>query len=279
MELSQTELLTSSLAIDFGIQLLGFIHAASLKTEKLYDLCGSGTFLTLALYSFFEGQQRNYDGRSFAASLLTAIWAIRLGVFLFSRVLLVGKDKRFDEVKSDIPKFAIFWFMQGVWVFVSMLPVLLLNSENREGDGLSTLDIIGIALWGFGFLFETIADIQKSIFKANNPETNRWIDTGLWSISRHPNYFGEIIIWVGVYLVCWTGLPTWGKVVGALSPVIVSLLLCFVSGIPILERNADKKWGHLPEYQEYKRTVSVLVPLPFGSCCKGSKAGEPGLLS
>lgn len=261
--LNQSRLLLSALGIDFAAQALGFVHAAAFRTEKLYDFFGSGTFLGLTAYTFFMGVKTT---RASVASALAATWAARLGVFLFGRVLAVGHDKRFEEAKANLPKFAVFWFMQGVWVFATLLPVMLLNSYQGDDSALNALDYIGISVWAAGFLIETTADVQKMLFKKRNPNTTTWIEEGLWGYSRHPNYFGEITLWVGMYLLSWNGLSGGLRAVAAISPVFITLLLCFASGIPILEASADKRWGELAEYQAYKKRVSILVPLPRGWC-------------
>ena len=245
---------------------MGFLHAVAFKTEKLYDFCGSGTFLTLGIYSYVTGSAKG-GSRALIASSLASVWAVRLGLFLFSRVLMVGKDRRFDEVKSDWKKFGVFWFGQAMWCYTVMLPVMLLNYTKEEDRPLNALDYIGIAVWGVGFLVETIADLQKAYFKYKNPDIGTWIDSGLWAYSRHPNYFGEITLWIGNYLLCWNGLSGTMRGVSALSPIFITLLLLFGSGVPILERQADARWGHLPEYQSYKRRVNVLVPLPSCASC------------
>lgn len=259
MPMSSSFLLSIAVAVDFGLQFLGFIQAIALKTEKFYDLCGSATYLILISFTFFCGVK---GPRASIASALAAIWAFRLGVFLFKRVLFVGKDKRFDDAKENIPKFAFFWFLQGVWIYSTLMPVLLLNSFSYRPHSLKVLDYIGIFVWVIGFLIESIADHQKLVFKEKHPNISMWIESGLWGYSRHPNYFGEITLWIGMYLLSWNGLTSGLRVLAAISPVLTTTLLCFVSGIPILEANADKKWGDIREYQEYKKSVSILVPLP-----------------
>jgi len=264
--MSVAKVLLPCLGIDFGIQAVGYLHACVFRTEKLYDFCGAGAFLGVTAYSYFGGLAANQP-RAIIASALAAAWAARLGSFLFARVIIFGRDRRFDEVKNDLPKFGVFWFMQGVWVFASLLPILLLNSQAAQ-PALSALDWVGIAVWGLGFTTEVLADVQKFQFKVNNPDTSKWIDQGLWSYSRHPNYFGEMTLWVGMYLLCFQGMETGGKIAAVVSPLFVSSLLLFASGIPILEKNADKKWGHLEEFRKYKEEVSILVPLPRGVCSR-----------
>jgi len=189
---------------------------------------------------------------------MVTAWALRLGSFLTHRVLTRGEDKRFDEVKEDPGAFLVWWGVQGVWVFVTLLPTLLLHSS-AASPTLGAIDCLGWALWGAGFLLEVVADAQKSAFKNKEENQGKFIDTGLWSISRHPNYLGEILLWSGVCLSAMSSLRG-PQHLAILSPVMVALLITKVSGIPILERNGEEKWGHTEEYRRYLREVPVLLP-------------------
>ena len=140
-------------------------------------------------------------------------------------------------------------------VFVIMIPALLFLSSDAEVTAISYL---GLVVWIFGLFVETVADIQK--FNFSKRGKGKWIASGLWKYSRHPNYFGEILCWVGIYLFTFSSLSVAGKFLGLLSPVFISFLLIFVSGIPILEKYADKKWGKDKEYRRYKKRTSVLIP-------------------
>ena len=182
----------------------------------------------------------------------------RLGLFLFIRVIKDGGDKRFDKAKTDFTTFLVFWTLQGLWVFITLLPTLLLNASEHNPP-LGARDFIGWTMWLAGLTIEAMADMQKSSFKADLANKDKFISSGLWSISRHPNYFGEILLWFGLYLSASSALKGW-KLFSVLSPVAVYLLITKVSGIPILERNGLKKFGHLPEYKNYLRSTPELIP-------------------
>lgn len=246
------------------VQWIVFIHAGGFfgneRTEKYYDLTGSLTFLsTLALSLFLV--QGKITVRMIILSSFVAVWSIRLGWFLFSRIHNNnGVDSRFTAIKAFNPRFMMAWSLQGVWVFFTMLPVLMLHRAS-EDVAFNVLDYIGIPVWAVGYLFEVIADYQKSVFRNLSENREKFIHTGLWSISRHPNYFGEILLWIGVALCAFGGLGMKPKASFVfISPVFVALLLIFVSGIPLLEEKADKKYGDNDMYQHYKETTPTLVP-------------------
>ena len=234
-----------------------FAVAAARKTDVVTDLSYSLTFALLAVVLLFTGARKPVQ---LVASLLVIVWAVRLGAYLFRRILRMKVDHRFDEMRDKPLRFARFWLLQAIAVAVIMLPVsYLLDRENAPGVGAWT--VAGVVVWLAGLLVEAAADAQKSAFKADDANRGRFITTGLWRYSRHPNYFGEILVWWGlfVYAVPFLDGAAFAVVVG---PVFITLLLLFVSGIPPLERSADRKYGDDPEYREYKRRTSVLVPLP-----------------
>jgi len=173
----------------------------------------------------------------------------------------MGKDKRFDEMRTKFWSFLKFWLLQGVTVWVVLLPSLLLFS--KETVQWSELSWLGIAIFIAGLTIESLADYQKFVFKSNPDNKGKWIASGLWKYSRHPNYLGEILVWLGVYLFCFTSLSGVQQLIGALSPLFITGLLLFVSGIPLLEKKAQKKWGDKKEYQQYKKSTGVLVPKQF----------------
>lgn len=250
---------------DFGIQLSMGLFAIMFQTEIFYDLTGSLTFLAIITYSYWSIP---LDERSYHHSVQTlcvALWACRLGVFLFSRIMKSKTDKRFDKVRTKPLKFAFFWFMQGVWVLLTILPSLLLNISSANDGSLQLTDFLGWGLFSFGCLFEWTADWQKLKFNALISNKGKFINVGLWKISRHPNYLGEIMVWSGLGLAAWSELPGYMKLACIVSPLFVSLLLIKLSGIPPLEHSAKKKWGDTPEYKEYIRRVPVLIP--FSNFC------------
>ena len=189
---------------------------------------------------------------------LVVVWAVRLGTFLFGRIRKAGKDDRFDELKPSFIRFLNVWTIQALWVtFTFAAALVAITTTVRKG--LDAFAVIGLLIWIFGFAFEVIANSQKSRFAADPANKGKFIQTGLWSKSRHPNYFGEIMLWIGVAVIA---LPVlvglqW---VALISPLFVTLLLTRVSGVPLLEAKADKKWGGQPDYEEYKKKTPVLLP-------------------
>lgn len=246
--------------IDFLIQIVGWIIGVFFKTEKFYDLFGSLTFITL---SFISYEWSSLNKVQFIQSHMIMLWACRLGVFLFLRVLKDGKDKRFDNVRNNPSKFLVYWMLQGVWVFITILPSLLLNNINDSkrfsNKHFGYREYIGWSLWLLGLVIETVADAQKSVFRSNPDNKDKFISSGVWSISRHPNYLGEIILWFGLYLSASAYLRGI-ELLSILSPIFVYLLITKISGIPLLEKAAKKKWGNLPQYQEYLQKTPILIP-------------------
>jgi len=253
------------LALDMAIQAVGFLAAWALRTEKFYDLFGSATFLTLVWRSVLSGGG-GLAPRQWLLTAMVTLWALRLGTFLFARVMKTGGDKRFEKALTQPATLGVYWALQGVWVFVTLLPTLLvLAAPGASQPGWGWADAAGAAIWAAGWLIESVADAQKFAFKMDPANEGRFIDSGLWATSRHPNYFGEICCWWGVLAVAAGGLPPATAALAAGSPAFVMLLILRVSGVPILERNADKKWGGRADYQDYKRRTNCVVPLPFVS--------------
>ena len=245
-----------SVGLTFLIQWLAFIPAFLLQTEKFYDLTGSLTYIaaiTLACW-FSPG----VDGRALLLWALVVIWALRLGSFLFGRIRKAGKDDRFDEIKPSFTRFLNVWTIQALWVTFTMAAALVAITTTARKE-LDVFALAGFIVWAFGFALEVVADAQKSRFNANPANKGRFIQTGLWSRSRHPNYFGEITLWAGVAIIALPVLQGW-QWVALISPVFVTLLLTRVSGVPLLEKKADQKWGGQAEYEKYKKQTPVLIP-------------------
>nr|XP_039259036.1 uncharacterized protein LOC120335569 isoform X3 [Styela clava] len=245
-------------ALDIGIQLLAFLPSSYFKTERFYDLVGSSTFLCLARLGL-HFSQKTFRQRV-QANLISA-WAIRLGLFLFYRVMHDGVDRRFNKVRGNPSIFFKYWMLQGVWVLVTMLPSLL-NNESKDRLEPTTRDYIGWGMFGVGFLTEVIADYQKFTFRSDPDNAGKFISHGLWSISRHPNYFGEILLWSGLFVSASSSFKNW-EWLSIISPLFNYYLLTRVSGIPTLERSGLKRYGHLPAYQDYIKSVPELIPF-FG---------------
>jgi len=240
----------------FLIQWLVFIPAYWRQTEKFFDLTGSLTYITLSTLALFLSA--GVDGRAILMWALVVIWAVRLGTFLFSRIKKAGKDDRFDEIKPSFIRFLNVWTIQGLWVTFTLIAALItITTANRKE--LDLFALVGFLVWVFGFTMEVVADYQKSRFNADLNNKGKFIQTGLWSRSRHPNYFGEIVLWIGVMIIALPVLHGW-QWVALISPVFVTLLLTRVSGIPLLEKKADQKWGGQENYEVYKKTTPVLIP-------------------
>jgi steroid 5-alpha reductase family enzyme len=245
-----------SVGLAFLIQWLVFIPAYLLQTEKFFDLTGSITYVSvIAIAVLFS---TGVDARSILLAALVIIWAVRLGSFLFGRIKKAGKDDRFDEIKPSFIRFLNVWTIQGLWVTFTMAAALVAITTTARKE-IDLFVVIGFLVWIFGFTFEVIADSQKSRFNANPDNKGKFIQTGLWSRSRHPNYFGEIVLWVGIAIIALPVLQGW-QWVALISPVFVTLLLTRVSGIPLLEKKADTKWGGQEEYETYKKNIPVLIP-------------------
>jgi steroid 5-alpha reductase family enzyme len=244
--------------IAFLIQWIAFIPAFIKQTEAFFDLTGSITYLTVVWVAVLL--RPGADARSFLLVALVSIWALRLGTFLFRRIRAAGSDPRFDELKPSFARFLTVWTVQGLWVSLTLAAALAAITSTRQVE-LGAFALAGAIVWVLGFGIEAIADWQKSQFRAKPENAGKFINTGLWAWSRHPNYFGEIILWIGVAITALPILRGW-QWVTLISPLFVTLLLTRVSGIPMLEERADEKWGGDPEYEEYKARTPVLIPLP-----------------
>jgi steroid 5-alpha reductase family enzyme len=245
-----------SVGLAFILQWLAFIPAYALQTEKFFDLTGSVTYIAVITTAFIL--VTDADGRSTLLVALVVVWAIRLGTFLFRRIRRAGKDDRFDDIKPSFIRFLNVWTIQGVWVTFTIAAALaaITTTSKKEGDWLA---VVGVLVWAVGFAIEVVADSQKSRFSANPSNKGKFIRTGLWSRSRHPNYLGEIILWIGVAVIAFPVLQGW-QLVTLMSPVFVAVLLTRVSGIPLLEQKADRKWGGQRDYEAYKEQTPVLMP-------------------
>lgn len=257
-----TTLLAEAALLIFGIQLVVFIPSYLAQTEHFYDLTGGITYLSTMGYMAYRHQELfgNWDLRSLVLTALIALWAIRLSSFLFTRVKRVGKDGRFDSLKTSFTRFLLTWMLQGLWVFMCTYPALiaLASPSNSEMIFLG----VGSGIWLIGWLYEVVADRQKTTFNKNPDNTGKFIDTGVWKHSRHPNYVGELILWTGITLIA---LPVFQGLQWAalITPIFVYWLLNKVSGVNLLEARADKKWGDDPKYQQYKNNTPIFFPKLF----------------
>ncbi|XP_054809846.1 uncharacterized protein LOC129311507 isoform X1 [Prosopis cineraria] len=243
--------------VTIGYQFMFFVITALLKFDKVTDFAGSTNFIILAILTLVL--KGTWYFRQVILTLLVVLWGLRLALFLLFRILQWGEDRRFDDMRSNLGKLAIFWTFQAVWVWTVSLPVTVINASDRN-PFLRAEDVVGWIMWCVGFIVEGTADQQKLRFKGSPENRGKWCDVGLWKYSRHPNYFGEILLWWGIFVASAPVLEgaEWLVILG---PIFLTLLLLFVSGIPLLEESADKKFGNVEAYRIYKRRTSPLIPL------------------
>lgn len=244
--------------VAFAIQIVVFVPSYLARTEHYYDLTGSLTYISTTVLAL--ALSSDLDARSVVAGVLVLIWASRLGLFLFKRVKSSGKDGRFDKIKQSWLRFLMAWVVQGLWITLTAgAAFAAITSGNKTNFGV--LGVVGLAIWLIGFAIEAVADSQKTAFKNNSANDGDFIDVGLWKWSRHPNYFGEITLWTGMAIMVLPALSGW-QYLTLISPFFVATLLIKVSGLPMLEKRADKKWGGDEDYEAYKASTPVLVPRP-----------------
>ena len=245
-------LISMAVLIQFTIFLPSFIF----QTEKFYDLTGSLTFISVTSIAYFS-----LDNPSTIDTILylyVIVWAGRLGIFLFRRIIKDGKDERFDKAKKKFFWFLQYWMGQAAWVVFTAGASILAILSPVEAE-LEVIAFIGIFLWWSGFLIEVISDYQKRKFRETSDPKTEFISTGLWGRSRHPNYFGEITLWVGMAVISLSSLSGVEYVTAIVSPVFVYFLLIKLEGVPMLERIADERYGELSDYQDYKANTPVLM--------------------
>jgi len=244
--------------VAFGIQWLAFVPAYLGQTERFYDLAGSVAYVSVVALAIGLGPAP--DLRSVLLFLVVVAWAVRLGTYLVRRIRRAGRDDRFDALKPSLPRFLAAWTIQGLWVSLTVGPALAAITTLRR-EPIGVVEAVGLGLWLLGFALEAVADLQKSRFRSDPANRGRFISTGLWAWSRHPNYFGEIVLWTGVALIAVPALAGW-QLVTLVSPAFVAFLLTRVSGVPMLERKADDRWGGEPEYEAWKARTPVLLLRP-----------------
>lgn len=242
----------------FFVNWVAFIPANMAQTEKYYDVVGTLTYLSIITTAVVLSPDLSSRGK--IAAVMVVVWALRLGAFLFRRISQDGHDDRFDEIKVNPFRFFIAWTIQALWVLLTSACALVIIT-GAEQKPIELVAYIGLLIWIIGFLIEVVADAQKRAFKRNPENKGKFINTGLWSWSRHPNYFGEITLWVGMAILAMpilNGLQ-WFTLI---SPLFVILLLTKVSGIPMLAKKGQERWGNDTKYQAYLENTSLLFPMP-----------------
>ena len=242
----------------FLIQWVAYIPAYVFQTEKFYDLTGSLTYLSVTWYALIlaSGDFASANVTNIVIVLLISLCALRLGSFLFMRIHKDGEDKRFRTIKPSATQFFMTWTLQGLWVSLcSMCALTAISSDG--GVVVNAMFYFGLGLFVLGFSTEIVADNQKSKFRSFSENKDKFITTGLWAKSRHPNYFGEIVLWTGIAVMSFSSLEGW-QYLTLISPIFTYILLVYVSGVRMLEARADKKWGDDEDYIKYKSETPVL---------------------
>ena len=242
-----------------------FIHAYIFQTEHYFDATGSFTYISLSIIlifnSIFNSSFEGLNPYTYLIGIMVILWSLRLGMFLFKRVKDVGQDIRFLEMKKDFFWFFMTWTLSGLWVFLTYVAGLSAMTSINLIENMSFYHFIfmltGFLLWVVGFVIEILADNQKKIFRENPSNKGKFISSGLWAWSRHPNYFGEIILWLGIAIIAFPSMEG-GEFLGLISPLFVYVLLTKISGIPMLEKSSDNKWGLEEDYIKYKKTTPIL---------------------
>jgi steroid 5-alpha reductase family enzyme len=242
----------------FAINWIAFVPAYFFQTERYFDLTGSMTYVSLVAVALTLGSQP--DPRALLLGALALVWAVRLGAFLFARILRDASDRRFDSLKPSFGRFLLTWTLQGLWVLLTLSCALAAMTSARS-EPLGGFAALGVAVWAAGFAVEVVADSQKRRFRADPANRDRFIQSGLWAWSRHPNYFGEITLWIGIALIALPALSGW-QFTTLISPVFVYILLTRISGIPLLEARAKQRWGDDPDHRTYRERTPVLFLRP-----------------
>lgn len=245
-------------ALAYVINWLVFVPSNMARTEHYFDLTGSATYVTVVIVALLLSE--DLDTRALLVAVMVVIWAVRLGSFLSLRIRRAGRDGRFDEIKVDPLRFFMTWTLQGSWVLLTLACALaIITATERRSIG--WIGILGMIIWVVGFAVEVIADQQKTAFKRDSANDGRFISSGLWAWSRHPNYFGEIVLWAGIAVMALPVLSGWRWLM-LVSPVFVFVLLTRISGIPMLEARAEERWGDDADFRRYTRNTPALILRP-----------------
>jgi len=260
-----------AVAVVYALQWLVFVPAALAKTDRYFDATGSASYI--AVTALLLALAPELSVRDVVLGSMVIIWALRLGSFLLIRNIRSGGDDRFVEITGDPVRFFSVWSVQGLWVSLTAAAAWIAISSN-PGNGAArgaTWELwAGLAVWILGFAIEVTADQQKTQFKNDPANSGKFIRSGLWAVVRHPNYLGEILLWTGVLIVAAPVFIGW-QWIALLSPLFVILLLTRVSGIPLLEAKAKRKWGDDDDYREYVAHTPKLIPFSR----KSAKSRQP----
>ena len=257
--LTGSVIVKNAVLLAYVIHWIAYIPAYLFQTEKFYDLTGSVTYLSVVWFVFLSTYQSiSLNFGNLILVLLISIWTIRLGLFLFMRIHKAGEDKRFRTIKTSASQFFMTFTISGLWVTLcSMCALVAISSP--EGLVMNALTYVGIILFIIGFGIEIVADNQKTAFRSIEANKDSFITSGLWSKSRHPNYFGEVLLWFAIAVISFSSLEGL-QLITLISPVFTYILLVYVSGVRMLEDMNDKKWANNEQYKSYKKNTPMLFP-------------------
>ena len=238
-----------ALLFSMGFNLTLYAMAYVLQTDKLTDISYSLTFIAISTFGLVNSEMASLHWLMWA---LIVLWGVRLGGYLLYRIMKIGRDKRFDEIRENPISFLGFWIMQGLTCGIVSLPVLAVF-ESALPLGIWATVFIVLALTGW--IMETVADTQKFRFKLEFP--NDFISTGMWKKLRHPNYTGELLFWWSIFFIALAvGAPVWT----ILGPIWISYIIIFFSGIPPLEKKWREKYWSNANFQKYWENSWRLLP-------------------
>ena len=257
--LTGSVIVKNAVLLAYVIHWIAYIPAYVFQTEKFYDLTGSVTYLSVVWFVFLSTYQSiSLNFGNLILVLLISIWTIRLGLFLFMRIHKAGEDKRFRTIKTSASQFFMTFTISGLWVTLcSMCALVAISSP--EGLVMNALAYFGIILFIIGFGIEIVADNQKTAFRSIEANKDSFITSGLWSKSRHPNYFGEVLLWFAIAVISFSSLEGL-QLITLISPIFTYILLVYVSGVRMLEDMNDKKWADDEQYKSYKKNTPMLFP-------------------
>ncbi len=246
----------ASLSVALAFMTFVFFLAQLKEDNGIVDIAWGLGIILLALFTFYK--YSSYQPRQVLITLLAVLWGLRLAVYVYFRKRGKGENLRYKKWRKNwgdsfvIKSFLHIFFLQGIFMVIVSLPVLVTNFHYGS-DKLGLWDNLGVLIWSFGFIMETMSDLQLSRFKRNPDNKGKILTSGLWKYSRHPNYFGEATMWWGMFMVAFSA--PFGEFT-LLSPLLITLLLLFVSGIPPLE----KRYSNHDEYQKYAGKTSKFIP-------------------
>ncbi|MBS4201138.1 DUF1295 domain-containing protein [Bacillus sp. FJAT-49732] len=237
---------------------LVFVIAQVKKNNSLVDIAWGLGYVIAALYSYIVSEFKT--DRATLITILVILWGVRLAYYLFQRNWNMPEDYRYVNMRKRwgtrfvyVKMFLNVYILQLVLLFIIAQPILITSQSASEGLGV--LDYIGLGLWIIGYFFEVVGDHQLKKFKSKPENKGKLMTSGLWKYTRHPNYFGEATLWWGIFLISFSSPNGWA---GIFSPIIITLLLSFVSGVPLLE----KRFKDHPDFEAYSHRTSKFIPLP-----------------